>query len=95
MRVGMRTGDTLLMVAGPRAKSARCSAISVLVFRHRSSICATSMRSSFLWVVDFPLFDYSDEEKRLVSVDHPFTAPNPDDLALLDSKPLGSACPAY
>jgi len=47
------------------------------------------MRSSFCGSWDFPLFDYSaTKEKRLVSVNHPFTAPNPEDLALLDSKPL-------
>ena len=46
-------------------------------------------------MVDFPLFDYSDEEKRLVSVNHPFTAPNPADLALLDSKPLEARALAY
>jgi len=38
----------------------------------------------FLWVVDFPMFDYGAEDKRMVSVNHPFTAPNPDDLAMLD-----------
>ena len=49
----------------------------------------------FLWVVDFPLFEYSDEEQRLVSVHHPFTAPHPDDLELLDSRPLATRALAY
>jgi len=49
----------------------------------------------FLWVVDFPLFDYHAEDKRLLSVNHPFTAPNPDDLALLDSAPLKARALAY
>ncbi len=35
---------------------------------------------AFLWVVDFPLFEYSEEEQRLFSVNHPFTAPHPEDL---------------
>lgn len=42
----------------------------------------------FLWIVDFPLFEYSETEGRLVSVHHPFTRPNDDDLAMLDSDPL-------
>ena len=49
----------------------------------------------FLWVVDFPLFEYSEEEKRLVSVNHPFTSPHPDDLALLDRSPLTVRALAY
>jgi aspartyl-tRNA synthetase len=49
----------------------------------------------FLWVVDFPLFEYSAEEKRLVSVHHPFTAPHPDDLGLLDSNALAVRALAY
>ncbi len=44
---------------------------------------------AFLWVVDFPLFKYDEEGKRWDSEHHPFTAPNQDDLALLNSPDLG------
>ncbi len=49
----------------------------------------------FLWVVDFPMFEYSDEEKRLMAVHHPFTAPRPEDLGLLDTDPGKALALAY
>ena len=48
-----------------------------------------------LWVVDFPLFKYNEDEKRLESEHHPFTAPLPDDLNLLDSDPLKVLSSSY
>ena len=52
-------------------------------------------RLEFLWVTDFPLFFYNEEEKRLDSNHHPFTAPNPDDIPLMDSQPLAVKAIAY
>ena len=49
----------------------------------------------FVWVRDFPLFEYSTEERRMVSVHHPFTAPHPDDLLGLDKEPLKTRSLAY
>lgn len=42
---------------------------------------------AFAWIVDFPLFKYSETEKKLVSTHHPFTSPKPDDMAKLESEP--------
>ena len=52
-------------------------------------------RLAFCWVTDFPLFEWSDEEKRLVSVHHPFTSPHDDDVALLDAEPGKVRAKAY
>jgi aspartyl-tRNA synthetase len=50
---------------------------------------------SFLWVVDFPLFEWDDEEGRLVAVHHPFTHPKLEDLDRLESEPLSVRSRAY
>ena len=48
-----------------------------------------------LWIVDFPLFEWSDEEQRLMATHHPFTLPNPDDIPLLDEHPERVRAKAY
>ncbi len=49
----------------------------------------------FLWVVDFPLFHYNQEEKRCDSDHHPFTAPREEDMHLLETDPLAVRARAY
>lgn len=48
-----------------------------------------------LWIVDFPMFEYSEEEGRYVAMHHPFTAPKDEDLHLLDSDPTKMRAKAY
>jgi len=48
-----------------------------------------------LWIIDFPLFEWSDEEQRLMATHHPFTMPNPDDIPLLDEHPEQVRAKAY
>jgi len=49
----------------------------------------------FLWVEDFPLFEYSEDEKRLKAMHHPFTAPSTKDLEILEKEPLKVRADAY
>ena len=42
---------------------------------------------NFLWVIDFPMFEWDDEGKRWVALHHPFTSPNPDQFGILESDP--------
>lgn len=48
-----------------------------------------------LWVVDFPMFEWSEEEGRLMAMHHPFTSPKPEDKALLDTNPAEVRANAY
>lgn len=50
---------------------------------------------ALLWVVDFPLFEFSAEENRLVSAHHPFTAPKDSDIGMLDTEPRKVLAKAY
>ncbi len=52
-------------------------------------------RLAFLWVMDFPMFEYDEKEKRLSAMHHPFTSPRPRDMADLEKEPLKARALAY
>jgi aspartyl-tRNA synthetase len=89
--LGIAEGDMIFFAAAPWEKACailgriRLEVAALLQKRGRLSIRADDWR--FLWVVDFPLMTYDEEEKRYVATHHPFTAPVPQDAALLDSNP--------
>ena len=91
---GLQPGDTLLMVAGRPGKV--CPTMGELRLQLGDKFgLRNSGELRFLWVTDFPLFEYSEQERRLVSAHHPFTAPHPDDLKLLSGDPLKARALAY
>ncbi len=90
----LKTGDTMLMVAGDADKVRPIIGDLRLQLGGRFNLRESGERK-FLWVVDFPMFEFNAEEKRLFAVNHPFTAPNPEDLKLLDSEPLKARALAY
>ncbi|MBK8794565.1 MAG: aspartate--tRNA ligase [Holophaga sp.] len=49
----------------------------------------------FLWVVDFPLLEWNEEDARFIACHHPFTSPHPEDLELLDTNPAACRAQAY
>ncbi|HZP45468.1 MAG TPA: aspartate--tRNA ligase [Candidatus Binataceae bacterium] len=90
---GLEPNGTLLLMAG--AADEIRPALGDLRLQLAEKFDLRDDALHFLWVVDFPLFEYSAEERRLVSVNHPFTAPHPDDLALLEREPLKVRALAY
>ncbi len=84
-------GDLLLFVADKWEIS--CQVLGHL--RKQLAPDSVSPDPAFLWVVDFPLFHYDEEEQRYDSDHHPFTAPRLEDLPFLESDPLSVRAQAY
>ena len=83
--------DLVLLIADRRE-----TALPVLGHFRKDLLQAQAEKDfSFVWVTDFPLFEWSDEEKKIVSVHHPFTSPLAEDIPLLDSEPMRVRARAY
>jgi aspartyl-tRNA synthetase len=93
-RMNMEEGDLIFMVADltPRANQG-LDHLRRRLARDRQLIQAG--RYELLWVTDFPLFSWNEEEKRLESEHHPFTSPNLEDLHLMDTEPLKMRSSGY
>ncbi|RFP65728.1 aspartate--tRNA ligase [Hymenobacter lapidiphilus] len=77
-------GDLLLVLAGPADKTRKALSELRLEMGQRLGLRDKDTFSA-LWVVDFPLLEYSEEENRYFAMHHPFTSPKPEDMALLDN----------
>ncbi|MBQ9366077.1 MAG: aspartate--tRNA ligase [Schwartzia sp.] len=83
---GAKTGDLLLVVADQRLVVAQAlGALRLEMGRRRGLIDPEKL--CFLWVVDFPMFEYSEEEKRWKAMHHPFTSPRHEDIPYLKTDP--------
>jgi len=80
-----RPGDTLLFVAGPRKVAAK--AMGAVRLRAANLLGLKREGFRFLWVVDFPLLEWDEEEEAWTYMHHPFTSPHPEDLPLLEKDP--------
>ncbi len=93
-RIGAKPGDLGLFISGPWQKALTILGTLRLEMANRLNLIPDGAWK-FLWVTDFPLLEYSEEEKRYVAVHHPFTAPNPEDVLLLDTDPAKARARAY
>jgi aspartyl-tRNA synthetase len=85
--------DLALLLAGPREITIK--ALGEIRREAAAEGAAGQRQFRFCWVTDFPLFEWSEAEKRLVSMHHPFTSPHEDDLAFLESEPQRVRAKAY
>ena len=93
--VGLSDNDVLLVVADGKNKvvfdalgALRCEVAKRLDMIDKSKF-------AFLWVTEFPMFEYSEEEGRYVAMHHPFTSPSDDSLDLLETNPSAMTAKAY
>ena len=90
----MQEGDAWFIVSGPWLKTV--TALGALR-NELGSIMGLKKKDefSFLWVVDFPMFEWSEEENRWTACHHPFTQPKAEDIPLLESDPGAVKANAY
>lgn len=89
-----KVGDVVLIVSDTWNKTYTTLGTLRLEMAKRLNLIDEN-KWNLLWVVDFPMFEYSEEEKRYVAMHHPFTSPKPEDIPLLDSDPLKARARAY
>nr|WP_315455965.1 aspartate--tRNA ligase [uncultured Prevotella sp.] len=92
---GAKDGDLVLILSGNNVRKTQVQLCSLrLEMGDRLGLRDKNVFKC-LWIVDFPLFEWSDEEQRLMATHHPFTMPNPDDIKLLDEHPEQVRAKAY
>ncbi len=78
-------GDLILILSGDDAMKTRKQLCELRLEVAQQLGLRDKNKFSCLWVVDFPLFEYSEEEGRYMAMHHPFTSPKPEDIPLLDT----------
>jgi aspartyl-tRNA synthetase len=89
-----KPGDLILLISGAWQKALTILGTLRLEMAQRLNLIPEG-KWNFLWVTDFPLLEYSEEEKRFVAVHHPFTAPKPEDVQFLEHDPGKARARAY
>ncbi|MBQ2121998.1 MAG: aspartate--tRNA ligase [Bacteroidaceae bacterium] len=88
-------GDLILILSGEDAMKTRRQLCELRLLMGERLGLRDKNKFSLLWVVDFPMFEWSEEEGRLMAMHHPFTSPKPSDIAKLDTDPANVLADAY
>jgi aspartyl-tRNA synthetase len=91
---GCKPGDALLIAAGkPTVVAASLNALRAEIAQRQKLIAPNKF--AFLWVTDFPMFEYHEDDGRYYAMHHPFTSPRDEDLDKLESDPGSVRAKAY
>ena len=92
---GAEAGDLILILSGDDAMKTRKQLCELRLEMGNQLGLSDKNKFACLWVVDFPMFEWSEEEGRLMAMHHPFTHPKDEDIPLLDSDPAAVRADAY
>lgn len=92
---GAKPGDLILILSGDDAMKTRKQLCELRLEMGNRLGLRDKNQFVLLWVVDFPMFEWSEEEGRLMAMHHPFTHPKEEDIALLDTDPAAVRADAY
>ena len=88
-------GDLILILSGDDAMKTRKQLCELRLEIGARMGLRDKNKFSLLWVIDFPMFEWSEEEGRLMATHHPFTHPKDEDIPLLDTDPAAVRADAY
>lgn len=92
---GAKPGDLILILSGDDAMKTRKQLCELRLEMGNQLGLRDKNQFACLWVVDFPMFEWSEEEGRLMAMHHPFTHPKDEDIPLLDTDPAAVRADAY
>ena len=90
-----KPGDLILMLSGDDAMKTRKQLCELRLEVGKQLGLRDPKKFSCLWIVDFPMYEWSEEEQRLMAMHHPFTSPKPEDIPLMDTNPAAVRANAY
>ena len=88
-------GDLILILSGDDTMKTRKQLCELRLEMAEQLGLRDKNKFACLWVVDFPMFEWSEEEQRLMAMHHPFTSPKPEDIELLTTNPAAVRANAY
>src|SRR5574344_483528 len=88
-------GDLILIMSGDNVNKTRKQLCELRLEMGNQLGLRDKNKFACLWVIDFPMFEWSDEENRLMAMHHPFTHPKDEDIPMLDTNPEAVRADAY
>lgn len=94
-KMNAEPGDLILILSGDDVMKTRKQLCELRLEVARQLGLRDKNKFACLWVIDFPMFEWSDEEQRLMAMHHPFTHPKEEDIPMLDTNPAAVRADAY